>query len=292
MVRQMREETEMSIRRVSRAVSEASSTVGAWCRTEPSGGVLDSRRRPVRDDGELRSMVREVCHGEYYQSYGYRRVCAVLRRRYGRHHNRKTIYRIMKDEGLLQPKKRWKPKRPWRLEKMRPLGPHQAWQMDMTSFQLSDLTPMYLMVVIDCWSRRIVGWTLDRRCRAHEWIATLRQALEDQGLTDKAACAALKVRTDNGAQPCSKKFVEFLGSRGVRGQYTGYNAPDDNAFVERVIRSIKEEEIWTNHYDTWAEAHESVQRYVEFYNNERLHSELGDRSPAEYEAEMGALKAA
>lgn len=282
----------MSLRRIGRAVAEAPSSVGRWCRPAADEGVLDPRRRPVRDDASLRALVREICHEERYLRYGYRRVWAVLWRRYGRRHNRKTVYEIMKAEGLLQPKVRWKPQRPWRVGKMCPSGPHQAWQMDMTSFQLADLRPLFLMVVVDCWSRRIVGWALDRRCRAREWVAALRSALETAGLHDKAACAPLTVRTDNGSQPCSRAFVEFLHTRGITGQYTGYNAPDDNAFVERVIRTIKEEEIWLNLYDTWTEAHEAMERYVDFYNNERLHSQLDYRSPAEFEAQSRSLKVA
>ncbi len=87
--------------------------------------------------------------------------------------------------------------------------------------------------------------SLDTRCRAGEWTAAVCMALEARGLMDKAACEelGLVLRSDNGSQPSSKRFVEFLAAHGIRGQYTGYNAPDDNAYVERVIRTIKEEEI-------------------------------------------------
>ncbi len=175
---------------------------------------------------------------------------------------------------------------------MAPSAPNQAWQIDMTSFQLADLTPVYLVAVVDCFTRQILGWTLDRRCRASEWVAAIRQALESRHLSTKELCANLVLRSDNGSQPCSKKFVEFLAQTGIQGQYTGYNAPDDNAYVERVFRTIKEEEIWPNVYDCFSEAHKAVDDYIRYYNSERIHSSLDYSTPDEMEAHFLALKVA
>jgi putative transposase len=200
----------------------------------------------------------------------------------------------MREMGYTQAKIRRKPMRPKRVEKMRPEGPNEGWQIDMTSFPLADLIPVYLVTVIDCFTRQIVGWTLDRRCRASEWIAAVRQGLEARGLTCKESCEDLILRSDNGAQPCSNAFVKFLSHRGVQGQYTGYNAPDDNAYVEHsVIRTIKEEEIWGNEYDTFTEARDAIAAYVAFYNSERPHSSLNYLTPDEaYQAATASLKAA
>jgi putative transposase len=117
-------------------------------------------------------------------------------------------------------------------------------------------------------------------------------ALESEGLTSKKDCRQLTVRSDNGSQPCSKKFVEFLGKVGVRGQYTGYNAPDDNAYIERVIRTVKEEEIWPNVYDSVSEARGAIETYVNYYNDERIHSALDYRTPNEVAAAYNTLAAA
>lgn len=178
------------------------------------------------------------------------------------------------------------------MEKMRPKVPNRAWQIDMTSFQLSNLSHVFLVLVIDCCTRKIVGWSLHRRCRASEWVSAVRMALEAAGLTSKEVCRLLTLRSDNGSQPCSKRFVEYLGSVGVRGQYTGYNAPDDNAYVERVIRTIKEEEIWPNLYDTMSEAREAVEEYIRFYNLDRIHSSLDYGTPDEVAASYVTLAAA
>lgn len=79
---------------------------------------------------------------------------------------------------------------------------------------------------------------------------------------------------------------------GVRGEYTGYNAPDDNAYIERVIRTVKEEEIWPNVYDTLSEAGTAIESYVNYYNQEGIHLVLGYQTPNEVAAAHDRLAAA
>jgi len=280
----MRQDHSLSIRRLARAFGEPASTIGRWVATAKAP-VPSQRHRPVRDNAALRRQVWDLAHVDRHRTFGYRRIWALLRKAKVKV-NKKTVRRIMKELGLSRPKIWRRTHRPKRVAKMRPAKPNQGWQIDMTSFQLSDMTPLFLVTVIDCCTREIVGWTLDRRCRATEWTAAVRMALESRGLMDKDVCrqTGLVLRSDNGSQPCSKKFVEFLAARGVRGQYTGYDAPDDNAYVERVIRTIKEEEVWPNRWDTWSEAHTAIAKYVDYYNRERIHSSLDYRTPEEVAA--------
>jgi len=289
---EVRQAGRLSIRRLAEALDEPASSVGRWVRPRlPEEAMALQRRCSVSGDPGLRARVRALCEKPRHRTYGYRRIWAHLRRQ-GVRVNQKTVWRIMHEEGLVRPKVWHRPLRPKRVEKMRPTAPNQAWQVDMTSFQLTDLTPLFLVVVTDCYTREIVGWTLHRRCRASEWVSAVRSGLESRGLVTEDACRGLTLRSDNGAQPCSKAFREYLGRVGVRGQYTGYNAPDDNAYVERVIRTLKEEEIWANAYDTWGEAHQALDAYIRYYNNERIHSALDYRTPAEAAARHRALKAA
>lgn len=290
-VHEVRVDTGMSVRRIANALVEPVSTVGRWIQA-PQEDLPSKRQRPVAGDEALRGEIRSLCQAPRHHRYGYRRIRAMYQRKTGRSVNRKTVWRIMREEGLCQERSRHRPHRPKRVEKMRPTRPNEAWQIDMTCFQMSNLTALYLVLVTDCHTREIVGWTLDQRCRASEWVSAVRRGLETRRLNTKDACAGLTVRSDNGAQPCSKKFVEYLGACGVRGQYTGYNAPDDNAYVERVIRTIKEEEIWLNEYDMFSEAHAAIDEYVRFYNEERIHSSLGYRTPKEFAAAFVTLTAA
>ncbi len=271
----------LAIRRTARSLSEPVSSVGRWAK--PCLPMVSShpRRRPVTDDPALRQTIRDLCNDERHRQHGHRMIRAVLVRKIARPVARKTVALVMREEGLSRPRIWTRPHRPKRVAKMRPSQPNVAWQIDMTSFQLSNLTPLFLISVIDCRTREIVGWNLHRRGRASEWTSAVRMALESRGLITKAACAGLTLRSDNGAQPCSKRFVEYLAKAGVKGEYTGYNAPDDNAFVERVFRTIKEEEIWLNCYDTLFEARAAIEAYINYYNGERLHSALGYQTPNE-----------
>jgi len=280
----------LSVRRLGRAFAEPASTVGRWVGPEKKKTVK-SKRCPVSGNALVRSRVHALCNEPRNRTFGYRRIWALLRRE-GQIINKKTVWKIMHEMGLSRPKIWHKPARPRRVEKMKPVGPNRGWQIDMTSFALSDFTPLYLIMATDCYTRKIVGWTLDRRCRAGEWVGALRMALESEGLTTKEVCRKLILRSDNGSQPCSKKFVEYLGKSGVKGQYTGYNAPDDNAYIERVIRTVKEEEIWPNLYDTVYEARAAIEAYVNYYNQERIHSALSYRTPNEVAAAYDTLAAA
>ena len=279
----MHREHHISVRRLARVFDEPVSSTARWI--QPGTPPTLRRPRPVSDDPAIRQRVQELADHPRHRTFGYRRIWALLRREHVRI-NQKTVRRIMKDLGLSRPKFSYKPKRPKRVEKMRPTRPNQGWQIDMTSLTLSDFTPLFLVTVIDCCTRELVGWTLERRSRAGEWGAAVRMALEARGLTDKTTCRelGLVLRSDNGSQPCSKKFVEFLAAHGVQGQYTGYDAPDDNAYVERVIRTIKEEEIWPNLWDTLTEARQAIEDYVTYYNERRIHSALGYQTPNEVAA--------
>ena len=280
---QMRREEQLSVRRLAAVFGVPSGTMGRWVAVR--GDRLPARRfRPVSGDEGFLAKVKALCDEPRHGTYGHRRIRALLRRRYGVRVSRQTVLRATRQLGLTQPRIRHKEARPKRVEKMRPARPNESWQIDMTSFQLSDLTTIYLVAVIDCYTRQVAGWSLDRRCRASEWVAAVRMALEGRGLVTKESCAGLVLRSDNGCQPCSKAFREYLSKTGVRAQYTGYDAPDDNGYVERLMRTIKEEEVWANVYDSFAEAHAAIDAYVRYYNAERIHSALNYQTPDEVNA--------
>lgn len=289
----VRWESRMSVRRLARVLEEPVSTVGRWMKGPPEfpDRPPARRARPVAGQREIQERVRVLCAEPRHAQFGYRRITALLRRE-GRRVNRKTVCRVMRDLGLSREKVWHRPQRPRRVERMRPERANQAWQIDMTNFQLATLQVLFLVVIIDCYTRQIVGWTLHRRARASEWVAAVRMALEARGLADQKLEGSLTLRSDNGAQPCSKEFVERLSQYGLRGQYTGYDAPDDNAYVERVIRTLKEEEIWPNDYEEFGEAYAAIEAFVNYYNQQRVHSALDYRTPNEFATASLTLVAA
>jgi putative transposase len=165
---------------------------------------------------DLRAAVGELCLQERYQTCGHRRIWALLQRR-GWRVERKTVHRIMRELGLSRPKVWHRPSRPKGVERMRPTAVDQAWQIDMTSLQLADLTPLFLVVVTDCYPRELVGWTLDRRCRASQWTSAVRMGLESRGWQTPGDLPGLVLRSDNGAQPRSNRFGGVPGQRGDPG---------------------------------------------------------------------------
>ncbi len=93
---------------------------------------------------------------------------------------------------------------------------------------------------------------------------------------------ALVLRTDNGCQFTSRRFVETLRVHDITHSRTGYNNPEGNAMVERFYRTLKEEEVWLKEYQVIREAAGAIHRFIDFYNNERIHSSLDWLTPAQY----------
>lgn len=170
----MVQKCDLTIRRAAGALAEPVSSVGRWAQSSEAIVVPHRRARPVSDDPSLRQTIRDLCNEDRHRRHGHRMIRAVLVRRLERPVARKTVALVMREEGLSRPKIWVRPHRPRRVARMRPSQPNEAWQIDMTSFQLSNLTPLFLVTVIDCRTREIVGWNLDRRCRASEWTSAVR----------------------------------------------------------------------------------------------------------------------
>ena len=145
---EVRCKTGLSIGRLAVAFGMPRSTTGRWVQGSVSVRPRRTRRRPVSGCSVLRERIRVLCLEPRERMRGYRVIRAHLLRRYAIRVSRKTVNRVMRELGLTQPKMRRKPLRPKRVERMRPSHPDQAWQIDMTSFQRSDLRPVYLVTIV------------------------------------------------------------------------------------------------------------------------------------------------
>jgi putative transposase len=124
----------------------------------------------------------------------------------------------------------------------------------------------YLVCVIDCCTREIVGWNLSHRCRSEDALAAVEQFT-------------------------SSRFLETLGRLGITHRRTAYHHPEGNSYIERFHRSLKEEEVWTAEYRSLEEARASIARWIEEYNHDRPHRGVGNRTPHEaFLAFAGVLK--
>jgi putative transposase len=230
------------------------------------------RRAPQRrpPSGEVEEAIVEVAKEN--PTDGYRMVWALTRRKLGRAVNRKRVLRVMREQKLIQRHRREpRRRRPgfFRVER-----PDQLWHLDMTSVWVAEHGWCYLMAVIDCCTREIVGWHLELRCRAAESIALIERAA--QGI----APGQLTLGTDNGSAFTARRFKAVLSGLGIAHRRGGYRDPESQAFIESWFGKLKEREVWRSEYETLEDARAGIGRYVDRYHD-RPHSSLDYRTPKE-----------
>jgi transposase InsO family protein len=212
--------------------------------------------------------------------WGYRRVAAHLRHRQGLSINRKRVYRLMREAGLLAKVKGFKPERSWK-KKPVATGPYQFWGTDMTKFLIPSLGWISWVVVLDWYTKKIVGWSLGLRGDTSLWLQALDEAVKEsfpQGSRGKG----VKLISDNGSQPTSRRYGEVCQLLEIEQIFTTYDNPKGNADTERVIRTLKEEAIWPYEFETLGEAQQKITERIRFYNESYCHSSLGYQSPQEF----------
>jgi putative transposase len=228
------------------------------------------QRRPATDPVEL--AIVEVALAN--QTDGYRMVCAFVRRRLGVAVNRKRVLRVMRERKLIQcrrPLERRKRPGFFRVER-----PRQLWQLDMTSVWVAEHGWTYLMAMIDCCSREIVGWQLELRCRARE----AEQLIERTAAAYAIEPGELTLGSDNGSAFTARRFRARLGELGIKHRRGGYRDPESQAFIESWFGKLKEREVWLNEYETLDDARRGIGGYVDRYHH-RPHSRLDYKTPYE-----------
>jgi len=193
-------------------------------------------------------------------AYGYRRVAWWLQRKKGLPVNRKRVLRVMRERGLLVRSRRLRARRKKEWGRVEAAEPNQIWQSDMTKIWAGPAVGWaYLVSVIDCCTREIVGWNLSHRCRTEDALAAVEQAVLER-LPEGSREENVTLTTDNGTQFTSSRFLETLGRLGITHRRTAYHHPEGNSYIERFHRSLKEEEVWTAEYRSLEEARASIAR--------------------------------
>ncbi len=166
-------------------------------------------------------------------------------------------------------------------------GPDQVYASDVTYIWTQEGW-LYLAVVIDLYSRKVVGWSMSSRMKAQLVCDALTMAI-----WLRRPKAGLIHHSDRGSQYASKAFRELLKVHGIKGSMSRKGDCWDNAVVESFFGSLKQERVHWRHYQTRYEAQQDVLNYISmFYNSYRMHSYLGYRSPDQYENEMNELQKA
>lgn len=241
---------------------------------------------PQDADGELRDRVQRICLA--HRGYGYRRVQASLCQQ-GLQVNHKKIRRLMREDNLLAVRKRkWITTTdshhqlavfPNLARLVAPDGADQLWVADLTYIRLRSEF-VYLAVVLDAWSRRVVGWALGR-----DFTASLPKKALLAAIAERRPAAGLIHHSDRGVQYASLEYVAVLQQHQIIGSMSRTGNPYDNARCESFLKTLKQEEIYCQRYRTLEELRVNLEQFIEhYYNQHRLHSALDYRSPAEFEA--------
>jgi transposase InsO family protein len=249
----------------------------------PLGTVEDA-------DLDLRDEIQRIALE--WPCYGWRRVTAELRRR-GWMVNHKRVRRILREDNLLCLRRRKfvvttdsghsRKVYPNLAEQMALTGINQLWVADITYIRLG-MEFVYLAVVIDAFSRRVIGWALERTVEDELTLAALRMALEA-----RRPSPGLVHHSDRGSQYASGDYTDLLKAHGCQISMSHKASPWENAGCESWMKTLKTEEVYRQEYRNLAEARSSIGRFIEkVYNEKRLHSALDYRPPAEFERSLPA----
>lgn len=240
-----------------------------------------SSPRPRKGDLRVVTAIKDILIK--HPRYGYRQVTNRLRRKRIVINAKRTL-RLMRNHGL-QNKPLRRPK--WRgghaagdlanLSRFVPTGPNQLWLTDITFVRLRSRW-IYLSVLIDAFSRRCIGWALGTRMTAELALEALHMAL-----VSRQPRNTLVHHSDRGGQYGSSIYQDELLEHGLEQSWSRPGTPTDNPICERFIGTLKREEIWVRPYVDFDDARNSIGPFIVDYNEDRSHSSLGKRSPAEFE---------
>ena len=243
---------------------------------------------------ELRDAMQRIALE--FPSYGWPRMTEELKRR-GWAANHRRVYRLMREDNLLCLRRRkfvvttdsrhHLPVYPNLACERTLTGLDQLWVADITYIRLR-AEFVYLAVILDAYSRRVLGWALGGTLEDTLTLQVLRMALEQ-----RRPAPGLVHHSDRGVQYASGDYTDLLRAHGIVISMSRKGNPYDNAKAESFMKTLKYEEVFREDYRDLSQAHAGIGRFLEqVYNQKRLHSALGYRPPAEFELEVRADQAA
>lgn len=253
---------------------------------------FDPEASPAVADVELRDAIQRIALR--HPAYGRPRITAELRRQDWTV-NHKRVGRILREDNLLCIRKQkfrattdsTHTHRVYQnlIRGVMPTKPNQIWVADITYIRLAEEF-VYLAVVLDSYSRLVIGWALERTLEAKVAVDALRMAL-----AKRATPAGLIHHSDRGVQYACDAYTQLLNEHGIQISMSRKGNPYDNARAESFMKTLKHEEVHRVEYRNLAEARRGIRRFLErTYNRQRLHSALGYRPPAEFDKLAGAEK--
>jgi transposase InsO family protein len=245
------------------------------------------QRKTKPSNESLLSCIKRI--GKQNPRYGYRRITKALPSEYAVNH--KKVLKIMREHKLL-PKKRkaFKPittnsdhgfvVHPNRICSIEVTRLNQVWVSDITYIPLAHGFA-YLAVVLDRFSRKCIGWQLSKNIDAQLTTDALEMALQNR---KNIPLDGLIHHSDRGTQYACHEHISLLEQNGILISMSRKGNPYDNAFAESFMKTIKYDEVYLNEYETFEDAYENIEHFIErVYNPERLHSSIGYLPPNEFE---------
>jgi putative transposase len=217
--------------------------------------------------------------------WGYRRIWAYRRFVEQQPVNTKRILRLLREHHLLvQPNMKLKAKRTPTGRQPRPTKPNEWWGIEMPKVLVEGFGWVYIVVVLDWYTKMIVGYDAGTPCQAQQWLSALAMAVNRQ-FPAGARGQGLALMSDNGCQPTSTAFLQACGTLGIQQAFTSDNNPKGNADTDRVMRTLKEACLWLQEW-TWPfELMTALESGIATYNEQYLHSALGYKPPRQFERE-------
>lgn len=258
----------------------------------PNGGRRAAR---AAADAALRADIEAVLAD--WPAYGHRRVAEELARR-GAAVNRKRVARVMRAQALTRPKvRRFVAPGPAgapdaahfsnRVPGLAVTGPNRRWVADLTYIRLAH-DFVFLAVVLDAWSRKVVGYAVGTSLETRLPLAAL-----DAALASRRPAPGLVHHSDRGVQYASAAYRARLTEHGVEGSMSRPGTPTDNAYAEAFMKTLEHEEVYLAGYSDLQDVVDRLPRFLDdVYNRRRLHSALGYRPPDEFEAAHALPRAA
>jgi putative transposase len=214
--------------------------------------------------------------------WGYRRVWSYLKYRQGLSVNRKRIYRLMKEHNLIVTKnERLKAKRGPIRPKPHAEHPNHFWGIDMTKIKINSWGWLYLTVVLDWYTKEIIGYHLGLQSKTEDWLKALYYAVNNRfpkGILETNK-EQLFLISDNGCQPTSERFMMNCATLGLKQIFTTWSNPKGNSDTERVMRTIKEDIVWCYDWDNPFDFEIALNKWINDYNTDFPHQSLKNMTP-------------
>lgn len=265
----------------------------------------------IKRDQELLSRIKPV--KAEHPLWGYRRIWSYLKYRQEYSVGINRVHRVMKEHNMLvTPKLRLKAKRCPIKPKPIASRPNQFWGIDMTKIRMATWGWLYLTVVLDWYTKEIVGYSLSMQSKTDDWLNALEMAVNNRfptGIRESISATPvllggsasggkeqkLFLISDNGCQPTSRRFMMSCSLLGLKQIFTTWSNPKGNSDTERVMRTIKpacrqgrEDIVWPYDWDNPFDFEARLSKWIYDYNNDYPHQSLGNLTPRQhYEKHIG-----